>query len=228
MQGTSQPSNPQDVDGPSEPDNQHQPMPSGNVTAPSGTVTSQPTPMSHGPAGPNVAYPTFPTAPNRSNHCLVLEEEHSMSATLGNMNFQCTRLTHRNAETGAIQGIVSKLRDKHYCALIIHIPTKKRDIKEKRYQAHLKVLVSWSKHAHESSIPILWIGPFGKVWQEFCIREMVEQLRLQTAYYNFCKLKLSCKPLEGNEASASCFTTVSNFKPKGARCNCNQNIKHTL
>ena len=151
-----------------------------------------------------------------------------MSAVLETMKYQCTRLTHRNAESGAIQGIVSKLRDKQYCALLIHLPTKKQDIKEKRYQAHLKVLISWSKHAHDSGIPLLWIGPFGKAWQEHCLREMIEHLRLQTEYYNFCKLKLSCKPLEPNEVSASCFTVIRTFKTNGAKCKCKQGIKHTL
>ena len=74
---------------------------------------------------------TFTAAPNNT-HCLVVEEEHDMSQYLTNCGYSCYRLTHRNADSGAANGLLTKIRNREFCVLMIHMPVKKKDIRENR------------------------------------------------------------------------------------------------
>ncbi len=84
---------------------------------------------------------TFKTKVNNM-HCLVVEEEHDMSQYLTNYGYSCYRLTHRNADSGAANGLLTKIKNREFCVLMIHMPVKKKDIRENRYHAHMRTLVS--------------------------------------------------------------------------------------
>ena len=60
-----------------------------------------------------------------SNCILILEEEPAISDALESRDFRALRLTHRNANTGAANGISSRLRDNEFIALIVHAPRKR-------------------------------------------------------------------------------------------------------
>ena len=54
---------------------------------------------------------TFTTKVNNM-HCLVVEEEHDMSQYLTNYGYSCYRLTHRNADSGAANGLLTKIKNR--------------------------------------------------------------------------------------------------------------------
>ena len=64
---------------------------------------------------------TFITC-NENTHCLVVEEEHDMSQYLTNYGYRCYRLTHRNADSGAANGLLTKIKNREFCVLMIHMP----------------------------------------------------------------------------------------------------------
>jgi len=121
-----------------------------------------------------------------NTHCLVVEEEHDMSQYLTNCGYQCYRLTHRNADSGAANGLLTKIKNREFCVLMIHLPVKKKDIRENRYHAHLRNLVSWTRQAHLSELPVLWIGPLGNAWHDIEIRNMQKELNLFNHYFRKC------------------------------------------
>ena len=145
-----------------------------------------------------------------SNCILVIEEEPVFSDALESRDFRALRLTHRNAQTGAANGISSKLRDNEFIAFIVHAPRKKIDVHEDRYHAHLRTLAAWTRMAHENQIPVLWIGPVGKFWQEEPVMNIHEELTLFHAHYRLCRYDLSCKQLEQKQKSASGIYALSN------------------
>ena len=111
-----------------------------------------------------------------SNCILIIEEEPEISDALESRDFRALRLTHRNASTGAANGISSRLRDNEFIAFIVHAPRKKIDVHEDRFHAHLRTLAAWTRVAHDNHVPILWIGPVGKFWQEEPVMNMHEEL----------------------------------------------------
>ena len=161
-------------------------------------------------------------------HCLIIEEEHEMSQYFENHGVHVYRLTHRNADSGAANGLLTRIKDGHFVAVIIHMPIKKKDIKENRYHAHIRNLASWTRQAHINHIPILWIGPFGNAWNELEIRNLQNELKLYLTHFRFCNMQLSCRSLEPHQASGTCIVTLSSRKLKHAPCNCEKSIEHVL
>ena len=161
-------------------------------------------------------------------HCLVVEEEHDMSQHLENYGFHCYRLTHRNASSGAANGLLTQIKNGHFRAVFIHMPVEKRDIQEKKYHAHLLNLASWTRQARSNGVPILWIGPLGNAWNEMDIRNMQNELQLFVAHFRFCNLQLSCRSLEPHQASATCIVTYSSHKLAAVPCRCSKDVEHVL
>ena len=122
-------------------------------------------------------------------HCLIVEEEHEMSQLLEKHGLYTYRLTHRNADSGAANGLLTRIKNGYFRAVIIHMPVKKKDTKENKYHAHIRNLVSWTRQAHENEIPVLWIGPFGNAWNEFEIRNMQNELKLFLTHPGFAVCK---------------------------------------
>ena len=151
-----------------------------------------------------------------------------MSQHLENYGFHCYRLTRRNASSGAANGLLTQIKNGNFRAVFIHMPVKKKDIRENKYHAHLLTLASWTRQAHANVIPVLWIGPFGNAWNELDIRNMQNELKLFVTYFRFCNLQISCRSLEPHQASGTCIVIYSSHKLTAAQCRCEKGIEHVL
>ena len=61
-----------------------------------------------------IPHHTFITS-KENTHCLVVEEEQDMNQYLTNCGYQCYRLTHRNADSGAANGLLTKIKNRKFC-----------------------------------------------------------------------------------------------------------------
>ena len=49
-----------------------------------------------------------------------------------------------------MNGLLTRIKNGYFRAVMIHMPVKKKDIRENRYHAHIRNLVSWTRQAHEN------------------------------------------------------------------------------